>query len=57
MYVLDTAACTFSKGKGSTFALAYHRTVFHLDDMDDLIKRLIAVSDIGRDNIESLELA
>lgn len=37
--------------------LAYRRTVFHLDDMDDLIKLLIAVGDIGRDNIESLELA
>merc|ERR1711939_1302572 len=37
--------------------LAYRRTVFHLDDMDDLIRLLIAVGDIGRDNIESLELA
>jgi hypothetical protein len=37
--------------------LAYRRTVFHLDDMDDLIKLLIAVGDTGRDNIESLELA
>ena len=36
--------------------LAYRRTVFHLDDMDDLIKLLIAVGKIGRDNIESLEL-
>jgi len=37
--------------------LAYRRTLFHLDDMDDLIKLLIAVGDIGRDNIESLEFA
>jgi hypothetical protein len=36
---------------------AYRRTVMHLDDMDDVIKLLIAVSNIGRDNIESLELA
>ncbi len=36
--------------------LAYRKTVFHLDDIDDLIKLLIAVGDIGRDNIESLEL-
>jgi hypothetical protein len=37
--------------------LAYRRTLFHLDDMDDLIKLLIAVGEIGRANIESLELA
>ena len=37
--------------------LAYRRTVFHLDDMDDLIKLLIAVGKIGRDNIQSMELA
>jgi hypothetical protein len=36
--------------------LAYRRTVFHLNDMDDLIKLLIAVGKIGRDSIESLEL-
>ena len=36
--------------------LAYRRTVFQLDDMDDLIKLLIAVGKIGRENIESLEL-
>ena len=36
--------------------LAYRRTIFHLDDMDDLVKLLIAVGRIGRDNIESLEL-
>jgi hypothetical protein len=35
--------------------LAYRRTLFHLDNMDDLIKLLIAVGKIGRDNIESLE--
>lgn len=39
-----------------TLPLAYRRTVFHLDDMDNLIKLLIAVGRIGRDNIESLEL-
>ncbi len=38
-----------------TLPLAYRRTVFHLDDMDDLIKLLIAVGKIGRDNIESLK--
>ena len=37
--------------------LAYRRTVFHLDDMDDLIRLLIAVGKIGRANIESVELA
>ena len=37
--------------------LAYQRTVFHMDDMDDFVKLLIAVGDIGRDNIESVELA
>jgi len=37
--------------------LAYCSTAFYLDDMDDLIKLLIAVGAIGRDNIESLELA
>ena len=36
--------------------IAYRRTVFHLDDMDDLIKLLAAVGRVGRDNIESLEL-
>jgi hypothetical protein len=36
---------------------AYRRTIFYLDDMDDLIKLLIAIGDIGRDNIKSLELA
>ena len=36
--------------------IAYRRTVFHLGDMDDLIKLLVAVGRIGRDNIESLEL-
>lgn len=37
--------------------LAYRRTVFHFDDMEDLIKLLIAVGRIGRDNIQSVELA
>lgn len=37
--------------------LAYRRTLFHFDDMDDLMKFLIAIGNIGRGNIESLELA
>ena len=37
--------------------LAYRRTVFHPDDMDELIKHLLAVGRIGRDNIDSLGLA
>jgi len=37
--------------------LAYRRTVFQLDDMDDLIKLLMVVGKVGRENIESLELA
>ena len=36
--------------------LAYRRTIFHLNDMDDFVKLLIAVGKIDRDNIESLEL-
>ncbi|KAL8905734.1 MAG: hypothetical protein Q9207_002448 [Kuettlingeria erythrocarpa] len=36
---------------------AYRRTLFHLDDMDDLVKLLVAVGKVGRDNIEMLELA
>ena len=36
--------------------IAFRRTVFHLDDMDDLIKLLVAVGRFGRENIESLEL-
>ena len=37
--------------------LAYRRTIFRVDDMNDLVKLLIAVGRIGRDNIESLDLA
>ena len=37
--------------------LAYRRTLFHLDDMDDLVKLLVAVGKVGRDNIEPLEFA
>ncbi len=37
--------------------LAYRRTAFHLSDMDDLIKLLLAVGKLGRNNIESLEFA
>jgi hypothetical protein len=40
-----------------TLPVAYQRTLFHFDDMDDLIKFLIAIGKIGRDNIECLELA
>ena len=36
---------------------AYRKTVFQFDDMDDLIKFLIAIGNIGRDNLETLELA
>ncbi|KAL8825434.1 MAG: hypothetical protein Q9170_007792 [Blastenia crenularia] len=36
---------------------AYRKTLFHLDDMDDLVKLLVAVGKVGRDNIEMLELA
>ncbi|KAK3686837.1 hypothetical protein LTR37_019428 [Vermiconidia calcicola] len=34
---------------------AYRRTTFRFDDMDDLLKLLVAVGQIGRGNIESLE--
>ena len=34
---------------------AYRNTNFKLDDMDDLIRLLIAVGQIGRDNITSLQ--
>ncbi len=37
--------------------LAYHRTVFQLDDIDDLIKLLIVVGKVGRENLKSLEFA
>jgi 2EXR family len=37
--------------------LAYRTTMFRLDDMDELIKLLIAVGRVGRDNIESMEFA
>lgn len=36
---------------------AYRKTLFHLDDMDDLVKLLVAIGKVGRDNIEMLELA
>ena len=36
--------------------LAYRRTTFHLVDLDDLIKLLVAVGKLGRNNTESLEL-
>ena len=38
-----------------TLPLTYTRTNFHLDDMDDVVKLLIAVGHVGRENIESLE--
>ncbi|KAK7967601.1 uncharacterized protein PG986_001878 [Apiospora aurea] len=34
--------------------IVFRRTAFHLDDMDDLAKLLVAVGHIGRANIESL---
>lgn len=37
--------------------LAYRRTIFHLDDIENLIQLLVAVGRIDRDNIESLKLA
>ena len=37
--------------------LAYRRTRFCFDDIDDLVKLLIAIGDVGRSNIESVELA
>ncbi|OJD10935.1 hypothetical protein AJ78_08185 [Emergomyces pasteurianus Ep9510] len=37
--------------------IAYRRTVFRLDDMDEFIKLAILIGRIGRDNIESLEFA
>jgi hypothetical protein len=37
--------------------IAYQHTRFILDDMDDLMKLLVAVGEVGRDNIVSLELS
>jgi len=34
--------------------LAYRTTAFHLEDVDDLLKLLVAVGETGRNNIESL---
>lgn len=34
--------------------LVYRATTFHLDDMDDLLKLLLAVGETGRNNIEAL---
>lgn len=34
---------------------AYRSTIFRLDDMDDLIKLLLAIGTLGRNNIQSLE--
>ncbi len=39
-----------------TLLLTYRRTIFHLNDMNDLIKLLIAIDKIDRDSIESLKL-
>lgn len=36
--------------------IAYQSTRFVLDDMDDLMRLLVAVGEVGRDNIVSLEL-
>lgn len=35
--------------------LAYRRTFFRMDDIDDLIRFLISIGRIGRDNIQSIE--
>jgi hypothetical protein len=37
--------------------LLYRTTMFRLDDMDELMKLLIAIGRIGRDNIECVEFA
>jgi hypothetical protein len=34
--------------------LAYRSTAFHLDDMDDVLRLLVAVGETGRNNIEFL---
>ncbi|MCJ1307665.1 hypothetical protein MMC25_001313 [Agyrium rufum] len=36
--------------------LAYRQMTFHLGDIDDTIRFLVAIGQIGRDNIESLEV-
>ena len=43
--------------RDEALSLAYRKTVFCLDDMDDFIKVAISVGKIGRENIESLEFA
>ncbi|PGH21366.1 hypothetical protein AJ80_03283 [Polytolypa hystricis UAMH7299] len=37
--------------------IAYRKTAFRLDDMDEFIKVAIAIGTLGRENIESLEFA
>lgn len=49
------AAC--KQMRYESLALLYRKTAFHLDDIDEVIQLLIAVGDIGRQNIESLEFA
>ncbi|KAK2052807.1 hypothetical protein LY76DRAFT_582861 [Colletotrichum caudatum] len=34
--------------------LAYRKMIFRLDDLDDLVKLLLAIGNIGRDNIQSV---
>ena len=38
-----------------TLPLAYSKTCFRMDDMDDLIQLLVAAGVVGRENIKSLE--
>lgn len=45
-----------SQMRQEALPLAYRRTIFRLDDIEDLIRLLVAVGRIGRDNIESVEL-
>jgi hypothetical protein len=37
--------------------IAYRRTSFHLDDIDDFIKVAASIGDIGRANVESVEFS
>lgn len=37
--------------------LVYHRTAFHLGDMDDFVRLAVSVGAVGRQNIESLGFA
>jgi len=43
--------------RGEALPLAYRRTTFYLEGLESAIKFLVAISQAGRDNIESLHLA